>query len=193
MIRYRWRFIGAFGIVILVATLVLTRQGLYHALKGLYHALKPTATDVPIYEPDYSFTPSFSPSDFEAAFKRNQILWDSKSISHYTISVDLSVIGYDQSPWIVEVETNKVVSITGANGKVISPSEITNYEGLSKKFLTIPGLFSFVEQTYREQRPMLRVEYDSTFGYPNNIYVDPWAEPCCQDYWLTVGKLHILP
>ena len=144
-------------------------------------------------QPNYEFTPEYSPANFESELKKNQAKWESKQISHYTISVDLSGMNYDRTPWVVEVKSNDVVSIVNSNGTVVSPSEIGNYEDVSKQFFNVPALFSFVEQAYQDQPPMLRVEYDSNFGYPKSIYVDPWVEPCCQDYWIEVRDFHVLP
>jgi uncharacterized protein DUF6174 len=153
----------------------------------------PEVTPTELDQPNYEFTPEYRPANFESELKKNQANWEGRQISHYTISVDLSGMNYDRTPWIVEVKADDVVSIVDSNGTVLSPSEIGNYESVSKQFFNVPALFSFVEQTYQDQPPILKVEYDSIYGYPKSIYVDPWVEPCCQDYWIAVGDLRILP
>src|SRR5512144_2701025 len=55
--------------------------------------------------PDYSYTPEYSPADFEAELEKNRVKWDSKLITHYRISVDLSELGtYGEAPWSIEVQ-----------------------------------------------------------------------------------------
>ena len=39
----------------------------------------------------------------------------------------------------------------------------------------------------------MQVSYNPTYGYPENIYIDPYSEPCCQDYEIEVKDFQILP
>ncbi len=144
--------------------------------------------------PDYSYTPQYSPADFEVELEKNRMKWDSKLVAHYRMSVDLSELGaYGEAPWIIEVQERDVVSVTDTQGQIVSPLDYATIPAEYQNYFTVPALFSYVEQTYLNEVPIIRVEYDPTYGYPRTIYVDPWVEPCCMDYTVTVRELQVLP
>ncbi len=144
--------------------------------------------------PDYSYTPEYSPADFEAELEKNRMKWDSKLVTHYRMSVDLSELGtYGEAPWIIEVQEGDFVSITDPQGQIVLPTDYVDIPVKYQNFFTVPALFSYVEQTYLSEPPAIRIEYDTTYGYPKTIYVDPWVEPCCMDYTVVIRDLQMLP
>jgi hypothetical protein len=159
-------------------------------------SLQPISTPTFMFdvdEPNYEFTPRYSPANFENELEKNRAKWESLHITHYQMSVDLpySSEGYDPMlmPLIVEVKDGNVVSVTNTQGEKVSSDDDIYYDHY---FFSVPGLFSYVSETYLEKPPSIEVSYDPTFGYPNTIYIDPWMEPCCQDFTISVQDFQVL-
>jgi hypothetical protein len=127
--------------------------------------------------------------------KQNQAKWESQHITHYRMSFDLpySYINYDRMPLTVEVKDGKVVSVVDARGETISPEGDKNTANVYPYPFTIPGLFSYIYQAIWERPPVIQVSYDPALGYPESIYIDPYSEPCCQDFTFGVQDLQVLP
>jgi hypothetical protein len=122
--------------------------------------------------------------------EQNQVKWESQQITHYRISIDLPGFGdyyYDQNPITFEVKDDKVILILNAQGETISLGDSWNYGDFTPKTYTIPGLFAYADQKIRERPPLIRISYDPSLGYPTQIYLVPWREPCCQDFTFTVA------
>jgi uncharacterized protein DUF6174 len=110
--------------------------------------------------------------------EQNQAKWEGQHITHYRMSVNES--GYAGSfAATVEVKDGNIISPVG------TPSE-------REYLFTVPGLFSYVSKTYMENPPAIRVTYDSTLGYPTTIYIDPYREPCCQDFTIEIQDFQVL-
>jgi len=127
--------------------------------------------------------------------EQNRTKWESYHITHYRISLSLpySSSNYDRMPLIVEVKDGNVISVVDAHGQTISPKDDEDIAYYYPDRLTIPGLFSYAYQTFWEKPPIIKVSYDPFYGYPETIYIDPYIEPCCQDFTFEVRNFEILP
>ena len=127
--------------------------------------------------------------------EKNRTKWESYHITHYRMSLALppSDSNYNQMPLIVEVKDGIVISVVDAHGKIVSPTLAGDIVYGYPDNLTIPGLFSYTNKIYLEKPLSIDVTYDPILGYPTIIYVDPYAEPCCQEYTIEVKDFQILP
>src|SRR6266496_1194559 len=109
--------------------------------------------------------------------EQNQVKWANQQITHYRMSVDLpyetTYYGQLPMPLTVEVNDNTVVSVTDAQGKIISVEENNDSAYYYRYFFTVPGLFSYVHQYYLKKPPSVEITYDSAFGFPSSIFIDP--------------------
>jgi hypothetical protein len=128
---------------------------------------------------------------------QNQTKWDSQHISHYRMSVFLPYdSGYYSSlpmPLTVEVKNGNVISMIDARGNIVLFNGDTNAGHYYDNYFTVPGLFATVLESYSKKPASIVVSYDLVLGYPARIYVDPYKEPCCQDYEILVQDFQILP
>jgi hypothetical protein len=126
--------------------------------------------------------------------EQNQAKWESQHITHYRMSIILpfSSSNYDRMPLTVEVQDGKVISVVDVHGETVArdDNDIAYYY---PDRLTIPGLFSYAYQTFWEKPPTIKVTYEPDLGYPETIYVDPYTEPCCQDFTFEVRDFEVLP
>jgi Family of unknown function (DUF6174) len=124
--------------------------------------------------------------------KQNQTKWESRHITHYQFALNFSGYGNDRWPITVEVKDEKVVKLIDPLGHQVSPTDIANIAPYTPNEFTIMGLFAFAQETVSKHLPSMHVTYESTFGYPKEIYIDPFVEPCCQDYSLDVKDFKVL-
>lgn len=131
--------------------------------------------------------------------EQNQVIWENQHIIHYRMSVNLPYETTDYGelpmPLTVEVKENNVVLVMDSQGNVVTPegkheSTVGYYY---RNFFTISGLFSYVHEYYLEKPPDIRVSYNSTLGYPESIYINPYTEPCCQDFTIEIKNFEVLP
>jgi hypothetical protein len=131
--------------------------------------------------------------------EQNQTKWENQHITHYRISINLPYETTDYGelpmPLTVEVKESNVVLVMDAQGNIVTPEgkhepTVAYYY---RNFFTVPGLFSYLHQYYLKKPPDIRITYDSTLGYPEKIYIDPYTEPCCQDFTIEIMNFEILP
>ncbi len=147
-----------------------------------------------VFQSNYPVTPEFSPPDFVTQLSEHQAIWASKNITHYRMSLFLpyasSGFGRLSDPLSVEVKAGIVTSVIDGEGNQVP---ITQDEFASdKELLTVPGLFRFIAEIFDQKPVSLQVWYDPVLGYPSSIDVDPYSEPCCQDYSIIVKDLQVL-
>jgi hypothetical protein len=149
----------------------------------------------PYCPPNCSFTPKYSPANFEAEFEKNQAKWDSQHITHYQMSLDpwFSSANFGHTPYVIEVKDGEVIAVVDAQGNVVSIEDNQSFAYSDREFFTVPSLFSYVQHTFLRKPPKISVTYDATYGYPASISVDPYIEPCCQDFTIVVLDFHVLP
>jgi len=125
--------------------------------------------------------------------EQNRAKWESQHITHYRMSVD----GYGYAKLLavdVEVKDNVVVKVVdNKNKKGLSPAEGENISYPYEQLFTAPSLFDYVYKSYLKNPAAIRVTYDPTLGYPTTIYIDPYTEPCCQDFTFEISNFEILP
>ncbi len=137
--------------------------------------------------------------DWGSAVQKNRTLWESQHITHYQMSVapPYASDSYGSLPMPLKIEVNDgvVISITDANNKLISRTDYSDASYYYENFFTIPGLFSYTaNQYYSKHSPAdMQITFDKVLGYPNSIYINPWTEPCCQSFTITVQNFQILP
>ena len=125
--------------------------------------------------------------------EQNQAKWESQHINHYRMSLVLpfSSNHFGLNPLTVEVQDGKVISAVDVRGEIISPEDDQEFAYLYPLF-TIPGLFSDTYKKFWGNPEDMEVSYDPSFGYPSSIYINQFAEPCCQGYTITVTNFQIL-
>jgi hypothetical protein len=128
--------------------------------------------------------------------EQNRVKWESQHITHYQISLYLPTriyYYYDRMPITFEVKDGKVISMVNALGVTVVPGDLWYNAYYSPNTFTIPGLFSYADQKILERPPAIRISYDPSLGYPTEIYINPYVEPCCQDFSFTVQNFQVLP
>ncbi len=157
----------------------------------LFHYIKPV-----LFQPDYAFTPEFSPPDFFAQLSKYQAMWESKKITHYRMLLSLPYasngFGRLSDPLSVEVQAGIVISVVDADGNKVLLTQDEFASASDQKLLTVSGLFDFLNEIYAEKPVSLRVLYDPVFGYPSSIDVNPYMEPCCQEYSVFIDDFQVI-
>ena len=145
-------------------------------------APEPTATEWP-----YPIYPTEDYSSRIRDLQENQAKWESQQITHYQMTVDGDLLS---SSLTIEVKDGSLVSAVNEQGEKVSSDghEMRYYPFV----FSIPALFDYISQTYAEIPPSMAVDYDPTLGYPVVIHVDPFSEPCCQDFSIYIQDFHIL-
>ena len=133
---------------------------------------------------------------------QNQKKWESQNITHYQMSIDSRGYGYinDRMPLKVEVRDDKIISVVDSRGNNFSPANDPDFGPYYPDIFTIQGLFSYAHKTiwdnsYHtiwEKFPSIRVTCNPDLGYPEEIFVNPYPEPCCQDLTITVRDFQVL-
>ncbi|MGA7194297.1 MAG: DUF6174 domain-containing protein, partial [Anaerolineales bacterium] len=87
-------------------------------------------------------------------------------------------------------------SATDARGETVLPVDtplvlFSPFD--SPSAFTIPNLFSYAYQTIWKKPPEVEISYDPVLGYPKTIYIDPFTEPCCQEFSISVQDFQVLP
>jgi hypothetical protein len=63
----------------------------------------------------------------------------------------------------------------------------------SADWFTVTALFVEIEDRYQRKAPSIKVTYNPGYGYPEDISINPYTEPCCQDYDIKIRDFQILP
>ncbi len=133
--------------------------------------------------------------NWKTQLEENRAKWLGQHITHYRFSLSLpfSSNNYGRMPMAVEVKDGEVISVIDAHGVIVSPKDDAATASYYPDAFTIAGLFSIADHIFRDNPPSINVSYDSSLGYPVTIWVDPFTEPCCQDYSYEVRDLQVLP
>lgn len=104
-------------------------------------------------------------------FDQNLTKWNDAGISHYRFQL---VIGcfcpfYEDMPLTIEVNDGEVVSISRADGTVMTPAD-ANYQ-YYEKYATIERLFSELESEMKIADKTI-VTYDPLYGFPAHVEID---------------------
>jgi hypothetical protein len=103
---------------------------------------------------------------------RNQTKWEQAGIEDYQFELTVGCFCPfgGQMPVTVEVRDGEVVSMTDANGEVVSPTD-PMYENILQ-YATIDGLFSYLASDSVQEADKLTVTYDPTYGFPTEMDID---------------------
>jgi hypothetical protein len=126
-------------------------------------------------------------------FSRNQTKWQDANISHYRFELNVGCFCAfrSQMPATVEVQGGEIVSITGADGNPILISDPLNEYVL--RFATIDRLFSELESDSFKEADKLTVTYDSTYGFPSEIFIDFIELAIDDELYLSASAFEPLP
>ncbi len=123
---------------------------------------------------------------------RNRQTWQGADATHY--SFDLFIACFcafrDQMPLTVEVQDDEVVSMTFANGTLVEPTD-PSYE-IFNKYATITRIFSQLETGLTGEADEVTVTYDSTYGFPAEIYFDFIKEAADDELSIQVSNFQII-
>lgn len=93
-------------------------------------------------------------------------VWESKRPSHYELDFQWSCFCASIDPVTLEVRDGVAVSgFLRATGTPLSSTELATYR-------SVDGLFDFLEEARDRPADSIDTEFDQTFGYPTNAYVD---------------------
>ena len=131
--------------------------------------------------------------NWQAELAKNRAKWDSQHITHYRFQVAPPInSSYSSTPLVIEVKDGSpisVVDIKGITHTVNAGNAILQYYS---DLLTIPDLFAYINDTYVGKPESMRVTYDPVLGYLTTIDVNPYAEPCCASFTITISDFHVL-
>jgi hypothetical protein len=119
----------------------------------------------------------------EVILAQNEAKWNSVHPIHYKMGID--AYGPDM-PWTIEVQNEKVISAVTTHGISMPIDD-------SVQKFTILALFKDIESRYKNHAPSVIISYNATYGYPEDISIDPFSEPCCQDYDIHIRNFQVLP
>jgi len=125
-------------------------------------------------------------------FSQNQQKWQDANLSHYRFNLDMLCFCAfrDQMPLTIEVSNGEVVSITRADGTVV-PETDPSYEYFAK-YATIDRVFSELNAAANGGADEVKVTYDSTYGFPEQIEIDFVKDAIDDELTLTLSGLEQL-
>ena len=123
---------------------------------------------------------------------RNQQKWDSANIAHYrfTLGIGCFCVFRSQMPLTVEVLNGEVVSMATSDGSAL-PTTDANYAYYSS-YATMDRLFSQIESDPIRKADEVTVKYDSTRGFPSEIYFDYIKAAADDELSLSVSNFEVL-
>jgi hypothetical protein len=123
---------------------------------------------------------------------RNRQAWQNAGITHYRFSLNVGCfcVFRDQMPITVEVQKGEIVSMTYPDGNLVAKTD-PNYETFSKH-ATIERLFTELEDGLSGGADEVTVKYDSTRGFPAEIYFDYIKAAADDELSLSVSNFEVL-
>ncbi len=129
-------------------------------------------------------------SPLRPAYKQNRALWESKAVQHYRMNYEIgcNCPWHDMMPLTVEVQNGEIVSMAASNGEDTTP-----YLETFRKHATIERLFDLLDGATSTRVYRLEVQYDSSYGFPTNIVIDPYKMIADDATGYYVTNFEILP
>jgi hypothetical protein len=129
-----------------------------------------------------------TPTDFE----KNRQTWQDSGITHYRYSLNIGCFCAfrNQMPITVEVQNGEIISMTYPDGTLVAETD-PNYEIFSKH-ATIDRIFSELEAGLAGDAEEVTVTYDSSRGFPSEIYFDYIKAAADDELSLTVADFEVL-
>ena len=125
-------------------------------------------------------------------FEKNQNLWNDANISHYRYTLSLSCFCafMDDMPLTIEVQNDKVVSITSGKGTIIDSTN-PSYS-IFESYIPMENLFTQLKAAL-DEADEVAVLYDTTYGFPTSISIDQIKEAVDDELFITVENFEVLP
>lgn len=122
----------------------------------------------------------------------NRQTWQDSGITHYRFSLFIGCFCpfRDQMPIIVEVQNGEVISMTAPDGKPITAAD-PGYENFTR-YATMDRIFSTLEAGLAGDADEVTVTYDSSHGFPIEIYFDYIKDAMDDELSLSVSNFEIL-
>ena len=129
-----------------------------------------------------------APSELES----NRQTWQDSGVTHYRFSLNVGCFCAfrNQMPITVEVQNEEIISMTYPDGTLIVETD-PNY-GIFSQHATIERLFSELEAGQSGDADEVTVTYDSTRGFPSEIYFDYIKEAADDELSLSVSNFEAL-
>ena len=131
--------------------------------------------------------------------ERNQLLWESHQFIHYKYSIAFIGYGFEYArmPIQVEIQNDNILSAIDKEGVSLSENNPNDDEyfylyGISLNQITIDGLFKYLRVILSKKPSAIRISYDIEYGFPREIYIDQFREPCCQDFTIEITNFQVI-
>jgi Family of unknown function (DUF6174) len=123
-------------------------------------------------------------------FSQNQKKWQNANISHYRFELNVGCFCAfrNNMPLTIEVQNGQVTSMSYADGTQVNESERTIFDAYS----TLDSLFDYTAARMKDAAEV-KVTYDSTYGYPNEVSIDNNKEIADDELYLSVSGFEKLP
>ncbi len=134
----------------------------------------------------------------DSILEQYRIKWENLHIDHYKFSIILPYssgkYGKLPMPLIIGVKNKDVISIEDAKGINYSPIESNENTYYIHNYFTIPALFTFIHRYYVQipRPPSIEILYNQEFGFPEVIKINPFKEPCCQGFEITIKNFEVM-
>ena len=126
-----------------------------------------------------------------STFQQNQDKWEGQNINHYRFTVAVSCFcPFANVNVTYEVQNGQVVnqSVQSSPDNPVDEAQVSDFY---QSYNTIEKVFDYVDGAIKEA-DKTTIEYDSTYGFPNNITVD-WIKPAIDDeMYLTISNFEVL-
>ena len=120
--------------------------------------------------------------------KLNQQKWQGADVQHYRFRLFRGCICEDNEDVLIEVRNEQIVSLEYQSGKTMNPIDRIYFEGLG----TMERLFSTVETELNGESLKVTVTYDSTYGFPVDIFSEH-SGTSDDELYLTISDFEVLP
>ncbi len=123
---------------------------------------------------------------------RNRQTWQDSGITHYRFSLNIGCFCAfrDKTPITVEVQNEEIISMIYPDGTLVATSD-PNYEIFSQH-ATIERLFTELEAGLSGDADEITVTYDSTYGFPSEIYFDYIKAAVDDELSLSVSNFEVM-
>jgi hypothetical protein len=123
---------------------------------------------------------------------RNQQKWTDANINHYRFELNIGCFCAfrDQMPLTVEVRDDQIVSLTNADGTQVLDTD-PNYAYFAPH-ATIDQLFAEIEKATQDGADSITVTYDSTYGFPGEIAIDPSKQIADEEMYYSITNFEPL-
>jgi hypothetical protein len=126
----------------------------------------------------------------KSELSRKRATWDSAHITNYRFSLFIGCfcVFRDRMPLLVEVRDGEVVSMTYSDGAVVPETE----RDFFNRFATIDKIFAELESGQASKADEVKVTYDATYGFPDQVNVDQIKNAMDDEYSLQISDFQVL-